>query len=302
MNSPSVSIVIPTYNRGHLISRAIESIIKQTFNEWELIVVDDGSTDNTEDAVRTFSSDQRVKYFRKENSGAAESRNAGVARATSRYITFLDSDDEAEPFWLERMLHTLESNAASVVCCGLTRIDANGKLISSEMPKSLAPIFKSVKGRFTNGGVYLMETSIFHGIGGFDPELRSGQHTELSFRLIPYLEKNGLQIANIFESLIKVYVHDGPRIRHDVNAIFLGSSRTLEKHAELFKRDKARYADYLSVAGVYGIRLKKYKESNAFFRQAVVLRPFSIQGWVRLIIANIPILRDRVWKIQNERN
>src|SRR5688572_10357134 len=152
----SISIVIPTYNRAHLISRAIHSVLNQTFQSWELIIVDDGSTDNTEEIMGGFVADSRIKYYRKSNSGAAESRNVGVQKASGKYITFLDSDDEADPSWLEKMLRTLARNNASVVCCGLTRLDRDGKFISTEMPKSFAPIFENMTGRFTNGGVYLM--------------------------------------------------------------------------------------------------------------------------------------------------
>src|SRR5688572_15780741 len=98
-----VSIVIPTYNRAHLISRAIASVINQTFGEWELIIADDGSTDNTQEVVKGFLHDSRIRYYKKGNSGAAESRNAGVKIASGNYVSFLDSDDEADPFWMEKM-------------------------------------------------------------------------------------------------------------------------------------------------------------------------------------------------------
>lgn len=94
------SIVIPTYNRGALLRRAIVSCLGQSFPDFELLVVDDGSTDGTEEMVAAIG-DTRVRYIRQENSGAARARNAGAEASTGRYIAFLDSDDEFLPAKLE---------------------------------------------------------------------------------------------------------------------------------------------------------------------------------------------------------
>lgn len=290
------SIIIPTYNRAHLISRAIDSVLRQTLSTWELIIVDDGSTDNTYEVLQRYLSDPRIKYFKKANSGAAESRNFGVNKTTQRYITFLDSDDEAEPSWLEKMMEAALNNDAAVVCCGLSKFDNEGREVGIAMPYNMAPMFDNAEGRFTNGGVFLMLREIFIEIGGFDVELRSGQHTELSMRLVPYLKKHNLKIFNIFEPLIKVHVHEGPRIRYNADALYLGTTRTLAKHEELFMRDRRKYVDYLQLAGVNGVRTKRYNEAKKYFWRAVQLDQYKPRLWIRWIISNIPILRDRIWQ------
>ena len=95
---PLVSVIIPTYNRKHVLTKAIQSVINQTYQSLELLIIDDGSTDGTEKAVKEFS-DSRIRYFRYEcNMGVAAARNVGVKEATGEYIAFLDSDDE----WLEK--------------------------------------------------------------------------------------------------------------------------------------------------------------------------------------------------------
>ena len=89
------SIITPTFNRAHLLSRAIESVLAQSFSDWEMIIMDDGSSDNSGDVVRIFSDvDLRISYHYSENQGAAAARNLGASFASGRYITFLDSDDE----------------------------------------------------------------------------------------------------------------------------------------------------------------------------------------------------------------
>lgn len=262
-----VSITIPTYNRAHLIGKAIQSVLRQTHESWELLVVDDGSTDDTEEAVKEFLSNPKVRYIKKENSGAGHSRNVGVAHSTADIITFLDSDDEAEPFWLEKMTQRLAEDKSDIVCCGLSRYDVNGELIDVKMPKKLSTLFNGITGKFTNGGSFMMKKHIFEAIGGYDPEVRSGQHTELAMRLVPHVEAHGLKISNINESLIRINIHPGARIRTNYKAKYQGSLHTYKKHYSLFQKSKnakSRYEGiiafcayklgYLSVARTYGLK------------------------------------------------
>jgi glycosyltransferase involved in cell wall biosynthesis len=112
---PRVTVIIPTYNRAHLISRAIESVINQTYSNWELLVVDDASTDNTEQIVKEYLSDSRIKYIKAtENGGNAVARNLGVNAAKGEYISFVDSDDEYHKEYLFKALHKLESSSNDI--------------------------------------------------------------------------------------------------------------------------------------------------------------------------------------------
>jgi glycosyltransferase involved in cell wall biosynthesis len=95
-NNPFISVVVPTYNRGNLISKTLHSLQAQEYDNYEIIVVDDGSTDNTEEVVRA-TGDERVKYIKKENAERAAARNFGAKLATGEYINFFDSDDLALP-------------------------------------------------------------------------------------------------------------------------------------------------------------------------------------------------------------
>ncbi len=99
-HSPQFSIVVPTYNRGHLIAKTIESILQQEFEEYEVIIVDDGSKDNTEEVVRKFK-DPRIQYHKKENAERGVARNYGAARSKGLYINFFDSDDRMYPNHLD---------------------------------------------------------------------------------------------------------------------------------------------------------------------------------------------------------
>lgn len=100
-----VSIIIPIYNAEKNLRRCIESILSQTFSDFELILVDDGSTDNSLEICEEFQShDSRIRVFHKVNSGASSTRNFGIKKAKGEYLTFSDADDWVEPIWLENML------------------------------------------------------------------------------------------------------------------------------------------------------------------------------------------------------
>ena len=107
--NPYFSIIIPAFNRAHLISKAIDSVIAQTFEDWELIIVDDGSTDNTKDLICNYQEkDSRINYIFQKNAERSAARNNGIANAKGEYICFLDSDD----YWCDKqklqMQHLLQ--------------------------------------------------------------------------------------------------------------------------------------------------------------------------------------------------
>jgi Glycosyltransferases involved in cell wall biogenesis len=111
---PAVSVIIPTYNRAHTISQSIISILNQTYNNFELIIVDDGSTDNTEEVVKNFN-DKRIKYIaHKENRGAASALNTGISFSSGSFVTFNGSDDEWLPEKLEEEMKGFKTSDSKV--------------------------------------------------------------------------------------------------------------------------------------------------------------------------------------------
>lgn len=108
--APAVSIILPTFNRAPLIAQAIDSVLAQTFTNWELIVIDDGSSDETFDIVNPYlRQHQNIRYLKHRNRKAALSRNAGIQASFGRYLTFLDSDDLYLPDHLESRFKLLNS-------------------------------------------------------------------------------------------------------------------------------------------------------------------------------------------------
>ena len=141
-----VSIIMPSYNTGGFIKDSIESVIAQSYSNWELIIVDDCSSDNTDDVVGQYLSDTRIRYLKNDkNSGAAVSRNRALREAKGKWIAFLDSDDLWEPQKLEKQVAFMESNGYHFSYTNYIEIDE----------KSI-PNGKSVTGpkRITKSGMY----------------------------------------------------------------------------------------------------------------------------------------------------
>ncbi len=119
---------MPSFNTSRFIQKSIESVIKQTYSDWELIIVDDFSTDNTEDVVKPFLVDRRIRYLINErNSGAAVSRNRALREAKGKWIAFLDSDDLWMPEKLEKQIQFMESNNYHFSYTNYSEIDISGK-------------------------------------------------------------------------------------------------------------------------------------------------------------------------------
>ncbi|HJQ08417.1 MAG TPA: glycosyltransferase [Candidatus Saccharimonadales bacterium] len=110
---PRVSFVMPAYNRAYIIKSAVQSIINQTRTDWELLIIDDGSTDDTEAVVRAIG-DKRIRYYTQENQGPAAARNKGVSLAQGKWIAYLDSDNELLPQFMDRMLAWLDVHPEAV--------------------------------------------------------------------------------------------------------------------------------------------------------------------------------------------
>lgn len=131
---PFFSIILPTYNRAHFLPKAIESLLAQTFEDWELVIVDDGSTDNTKEVVEAYK-DLRIVYIYQKNQERSAARNNGIKQSKGDYICFLDSDDYFLPEKLSNFKNALEScvNGNSILYDGLL-FERHGKRSPAKIP------------------------------------------------------------------------------------------------------------------------------------------------------------------------
>ncbi len=152
---PLVSIIMPVYNSEKYIGRTLESVISQSFNDWEIIIVDDCSTDNSANIIKSYmNEDKRIKYYKlKINSGAAISRNTAIKNAIGKYIAFLDSDDIWHPEKLSKQIEIMEKNDYNFTCTDYNKIDDNdldlNKTIKADLRADYNRILKSCPGNST---------------------------------------------------------------------------------------------------------------------------------------------------------
>lgn len=134
---PKISCIIPIYNREQFLSKCINSILSQTFCDFELILVDDGSTDGSLQICQEYANkDSRIKVIHKKNGGVSSARNAGIEIAQGEYITFVDSDDWIDSNMYEEMLKTTEKVQCDLIMCGMKKSNKNGEYEILQFNKS----------------------------------------------------------------------------------------------------------------------------------------------------------------------
>ncbi len=281
-----ISVVIPTHNRAALLRRALTSVLRQTHQQFEVIIADDGSDEDIP-AVLAELADHRLRYVRQHKSGACAARNLGARHARGQWLTFLDSDDEAQPDWLASLVHVLANEQAEIVCCGFEKVDEATGQTSTALPKEMGPVFNHAVGRF-NAGTFALRTSVFNDLGGYHPDLPAWQQTELSLRLIPLAAEKNWRTQNIMRPLIRAHIHSGARIRTNPQAVYAGAKYALEHHADLLRKCRRTHADYHAVAGVNAAKAGHAATARHHFRQACKLQPLSLKAWGRIVRSYVP--------------
>lgn len=182
--SPKVSVIIPTYNRAHYITEAIESVLAQTYSHFEIIVIDDGSTDDTREILKKYT--DKMKYLYQPNQGVAVARNRGLREARGEYVAFLDSDDCWVAEKLEKQVAYLnEHPEVAVVCAEVFLIDSAGCVLRHLRHDPTLPL--TFDNLFDQSLVHVPTTLVrkrcVEAVGGFDPSLRTSQDYDLWLRM-----------------------------------------------------------------------------------------------------------------------
>ena len=183
-----VSVVIPTFNCGQFIREALVSALEQTYPVDEVIVVDDGSIDNTKDVIQEFG--ERVRYVKQANFGVSAARNAGVANSSGDLVAFLDADDSWLPEKIEEQVAIfLADESVGLVHCGMREFDsASGTTIAVHLDGAAGYVAERIALWeepivIGPGGSIMVRRSVFENLGGFDPQLKIGEDWEFCFRV-----------------------------------------------------------------------------------------------------------------------
>jgi len=216
-DGPTVSVIIPTHNRAHLVGQSIQSVLDQTFTDLELIVVDDGSTDETETVVRGFD-DARINYTYQDHTGIGAARNTGLRKAQGRYIAFLDSDDVWLPDLLEVQVPILREHLGiGLVYAKAQAIDKHGKPMNQIRGSPQKYPGDAVKSALYGDFVCIIATLVrrecFDRVGPFDETLMAREDWDMWIRIAKYY-----RLAHVDKVLARFRTHDDQRagfpIRH----------------------------------------------------------------------------------------
>lgn len=181
---PLITAIIPTFNRADCLKGAIKSVVEQSFTNWELIVVDDGSSDSTEEIVRFFN-DDRIHYIEQENRGVSAARNTGIKKACGDFIAFLDSDDRWEPRKLEVQKNFFDSNPGVYICQTEEVWVRNGVRVNPKKKhaKPSGWIFKECLPLCcVSPSAVMMRRDVFETVGMFDESLPACEDYDLWLR------------------------------------------------------------------------------------------------------------------------
>ena len=280
---PQVSVVIPTHNRAEFLRDAIASVLKQTFQDFEVIVVDDASSDNTRDVVGSFH-DERIRYMRHENNkGGSAARNTGILNSKCEYLAFLDDDDEWLPEKLDRQMELLLTSDPNVgvVYTGYLDVDAaSGQVIGQQIPARRGNLSQHLWTENCVGSAssVLLKKDCLNRVGLFDESLPCSQDYDLWIRTAKEYLFECVQLP-----LFKYSVHEN-KISTDTDARYRGLE-IFQKKYDNSPLSKKYYSHVYVDLGITHCLAGEVKKGRKAFIKAITLCPFESRGYINLCLS-----------------
>lgn len=278
--APKVSVVIPTYNRSKILPRAIDSVLKQTYENLELVVVDDASTDET-DSVVTGYEDDRLKYIRHEtNSGnGGIARNTGLEHTTGEYVGFLDDDDVWLPEKLEKQVAVFEESDdedLGLVYCWMNYYDGE-ELVERRHPTVSGDVFYEMldKNAITAASTLLTRREVLGDIGAFDTDVPRGIDSDWIRRVARAYTVDYVPEVLVRYNIGHEYDRDSDWDESGLRAAIEGTRMKFEKFPDAFESHPEMYASNLAYIGAcYGM-LGEPVTAAKQFSKAMRIAPLS---------------------------
>ncbi len=280
---PTVTSVVTTFNRERYLKAAIGSVLAQTFTDFELLILDNSSTDGTEQLVKSFG-DIRIRYVRHARITIGQQRNLGVNEARGEFIAFLDDDDEWLSCKLEKQVTGFRAAAADValVYGGFTRIDAYGNEFEVHQPVLRGRVMTDLLWHwdaFTGSASNpMIRLSMVRGLGGYKDSLATSEDWELYVRLAAHHE-----VEFVPDMVVKIRSHRGPRLGDRVEEALRVEQLVLDEHASVM--DSRLRSFYLQKIGGKLVRTGRVKAGRAEIRRAIRLNPTNMRGYTQYILS-----------------
>lgn len=295
MSHPQISVIIPTHNRPHLLPASVQSALNQTYQDLEVIVVDDASSEPIQ-----LPEDPRLRVIRLQKGvGGAGARNVGTQAALGRWITYLDDDDYLLPHMVEVSLSALTTATAHspvAVISGIQKVNSQGDILSTRIPPTQCPqggyffLEPLEAGRsYQTKQTLVVDRDLILGIGGWDENFRSRVHSELFLRLNPVCTLIGLPTVTYH-----LLSHTGERVSGNLKLRQESFYRLINKHQDAFNAHPKMFADF-----VYNHALKSYEMGQigaalTHFSWALRLCPIYISRVASRFVLSLLVRRVKV--------
>ena len=278
--NPVVSVIITTYNRAIYLKRAIKSVISQTFKNFELIIIDDCSTDNTEQVVNSITDDRIIYFKHKTNLGVHQARNNGIQMARGEFIGFLDDDDEWLPNKLKKQVELFKKlpKEFGIVYSGYL-VSLNGKIVSKMMPK-----FKGdcrdylLRFNILATSTALVRRSCFDKVGFFEYMI-SIEDWDMWIRISEYYKfdyvPEALSIYNVHES----------QVSGNVKRLIIGREIMLNKYYSIWSKYPKILANRLNDLGRLFYYTRYSFQAKRYFIKALSLGIFQYKTFLNLLLS-----------------
>lgn len=275
-----ISFIIPTYNRAGIVSNAVESIKGQSNPHWELIIVDDGSTDETSLVISNYLDDKRIHYIFQKNSGVSVARNAGAKIAGGKYLIFLDSDDILFPELINKLYKNNFLQYDLIFWQVIKKID--NKTIKWK-PENLGKMFNNLQATFLAGSVCYRK-EIFCSTGGYDPLMTFGENYELGLRIA---QEQNLNCKYITEPLLECSIDTTSRTSNSFSNRLISHLHQFEKHKEKYKRDRTASATMNYLIGFIYEKTNKKTAALKYYRKSWFCNPWNFKPILKILYLNI---------------
>jgi glycosyltransferase involved in cell wall biosynthesis len=304
---PKVSVIMPAYNSGKYIIDAIESVLHQSYSDYELIIIDDGSKDNTREIIMSYDNRNEMRYYYQENSGISAARNKGIELSTGKYIAFLDADDLWMPDKLSESVKYLENNSAiKMVYSDMFIINSSGEVTGQwfRMKKEYAEgdIYENlIKECFIVPTSFVIEKAVLLE-DLFNVKATGVEDYDLWMRLA-----RKYRYGLIRDPLVKWRNHDGNYsknyaiVSEGLIGIFERELKEWNRKDKYYDIIVKRLSSTLYTLGQYYIGKQKYKQANQLFMECLLYK-FTMASLIRLIVTALPSkLIEQVIRMKNKR-
>lgn len=282
--NPKISVIIPTYNRAHLISRAIQSVLDQTYRDLEIIVVDDGSADNTEEVIKSFKN-EKIRYLQhNKNKGASAARNTGIRASRGEYIAFQDSDDEWFPDKLEKQIKAFNNSSpeVGVVYSGFYRVEGDKKIY---VPNDDRFTYKEgnihgelLKGNFVGTPAVLIKKECFERVKYFDEYIPALEDWELWIEISKHYH-----FKYIDEPLLNSYSTPNSVNLNQKN-LLKAREIILKNHLNDFSKSKKILSEHYFYIAVELCSNGDFKNGRSYLIKAVKTNYLNVNAILRLTV------------------